>query len=195
MEQGSPFSALDELARIAAVLVQFGVTDGVANLQDPRATPEACLKSASDSLYLLGYHGRKWRDELWLPRELDRLGRRRGQVRFLLAPQDEEGRMKFHALTQRWPATLDVRTSERANLFRLVIMDRRRMLLGHYGHEVIRDDGVNAMGWESPHLLVQGDGEWSLLVPFLALFDILWNEAEPIAPPAPTSKPQKREFK
>lgn len=182
-EDPRALDAIEELATIARVLRAFGIVDAVDELQDLRVRPEACMTAAQQSLFFMGYHGEKWRDEPWFPRELERLKRRDGEVRFLISAQTEmSGLEKFRQLQKTYAPTLQVRLMNERSLFRMVCIDRHRLLLGHYGNEVINEDGTNAKGWKSPQLLVEQGSEWSLIIPFLMLHNAVWLRSDPLGP-------------
>src|SRR5690348_38343 len=134
----NPLDGVQALAQMARVLMDFGVVGGVENLLDRSVHPESCMKEARNSLHFMGFAARKWRQESWFPEQLARLHRRDGEVHFLIGgDSDREGRVALANLMHQFPGTFEARIMPDRSLFRLVIIDRHKMLLAHYGHEVI----------------------------------------------------------
>lgn len=176
-----PLDGVQTLAKMARVLMDFGVVGGAENLLDPSVHPESCMREAKNSLHFMGFGARKWRQEAWFAENLERLHRRDGEVQFLIgADSDKPGREKLASLMHQFPGTFEARVMSDRSLFRLVMIDRQKMLLAHYGHEVIMEDGSNAMGWQSPQLLIEQGSEWSLIIPFTMYYKDIWNRATPV---------------
>jgi hypothetical protein len=178
----NPLDGVQALAQMAQVLRDFGVVGGVEHLLDPSVRPESCMKDARNSLHFMGFGARKWRQEPWFAEHLTRLHRRDGEVHFLIGKDaSSEARDALANSMHRFPGTFEARVMAERSLFRLVIIDRRKMVLSHYGHEVIMEDGTNAMGWQSPQLLIEQGPEWSLIIPFTMYYSDIWNKSEPVA--------------
>lgn len=176
-----PLDGVQALARMARVLMDFGVVGGAETLQDASVQPVTCMKEALYSLYFMGFAARKWRQEQWFPEQLARLHRRDGEVHFLIGHEsDHDGRIPLANLMHQFPGTFQARVMPDRSLFRLVIIDRHKMLLAHYGHEVIMEDGTNAMGWQSPQLVIEQGSEWSLIIPFTMYYKEIWERSEPL---------------
>jgi hypothetical protein len=168
---------------MGTVLAEFGIVEAFPELRVEDVTPEACMKSAADSLWFMGYHGRKWIGEPWFRRHLARLHRHRtADVKFLLATGASDSEIEtLAALLDDFGGIFEVRISPEPPVFRLVIIDKTHLVLAHYGHEVIDAQGANAAGWSSPQLIVKHGPEWSLIIPFMMLYRRLWDRSTSLA--------------
>ncbi|MFK0123589.1 hypothetical protein ACIQSP_09785 [Streptomyces nigra] len=181
MADHSPLDGVQELARLARVLSMFGVVGGTETLTEDLVRPEKCMRRAQRSLHFMGFGAGKWRSEPWFREELERISRREGEVRFLIAQViDQRALDALATLQTEFPNTLQVRLMEGRSLFRIVIVDRRQLIVSHYGHEVILGNGQNAQGWQSPQLIVEDGAEWSLLTPFMILYNDVWERSVPL---------------
>lgn len=193
-DRNNPLNSVQELARMAEVLARFGIIDTARTLDEEFVRPSTCMRDATTSLHFMGYGGRKWRDEPWFAVELARLHRRDGEVRFLISDQIDVSELGGLAeLMREYPRTLQTRIMNDRPLFRLVCIDRRKMLIGHYGHEVIFEDGTNAQGWQSPHLIVEHGSEWSLIIPFMVYYNEVWERSKMLEE-VPLPHRQRRTF-
>ena len=185
-----------EFYSLLAILKSFGICTAYEQLEHPEITPEACLARASRSLDLLAFHGDKWLYEEWLYPALERLALRRGQVRFLLSHTIEQKTVaRCIEVMSRFPELFYVRTYSNPSTFRVIIIDESRMLLGHYGYEVIERDGTNAKGWKSPQLFIEDNHNWSLLIPFRQVFRNIWETASELRVlQEPATSTVRREF-
>jgi hypothetical protein len=175
-----PLDGVESFARLARVLTHFGVVDGTESLLEESVQPETCMRQARTSLHFMGFGARKWRQEPWFRVHIERLHRRDGEVKFLVGrDSDPEGQKALKDLMEAYPRTFEARTMNERSLFRIVIIDKHRMLMAHYGHEVIMEDGQNAMGWQSPQLVVEQGTEWSLIIPFMMYYNEVWSRASP----------------
>ncbi|MET8907603.1 hypothetical protein [Micromonospora sp. NPDC004551] len=194
--------ALKHASDLLNTLKLFGVEEAPAMLKASNAAPERCMAQAHTSLDFFGFHGNKWRNKPWFSAGLERLWRRGGKVRFLVVDDlDELQRSEYAALIRRWPNTFEVRLMPYPALFRLVFINNDRLVFGHYGADVILEDGVNAAGWLSPHLIIHCGTTWSLGVPFRQYFEQKWEAGRRLLPDATIADPsesdsqvQRREF-
>ncbi|MGW1618483.1 hypothetical protein [Streptomyces sp. NPDC002172] len=194
-QERSPLDGVQELARLARVLSMFGVVGGTETLTEELVRPETCMRQAQTSLHFMGYGAGKWRSESWFATELERLSRREGEVRFLISRNTEERALDSLAELQRaFARTLSVRLMNDRSLFRVVIIDRRQLILSHYGHEVILGNGQNAQGWQSPQLIVENGTEWSLIIPFMILYNEIWAKADPLDDQPGAAQRARRRF-
>lgn len=193
MDLTARHSQIDDAARMAKVLVSLGVENGFPELQHSEVTPERCMAAASDSLWFMGSAGSKWRDDPWFRKGLQRFSQREGEVLFLVSLRtSDEGLKILMELQASFADTLHVRVSPYPPLFRLIVIDHERMVLSHYGHEVVDDNDRNARGWRSPQLVLRKDNEWSLFTPFKILFTRFWTQAIPIADYVQMSTTERR---
>jgi hypothetical protein len=179
------------------VLKSFGILAVYQQLDYPEILPVSCLKRASRSLDLMAYHGDKWLFETWFVPELERLRLRHGKVRFLISDSINTTTLnKCQELIKEFPKVFSVRLYQETSIFRTIIIDDAYLLLGHYGYEVIEQDGKNAKGWKSPQLFIEDNKHWSLLIPFKELFTQCWDKAQEIAAiiDSPSNTVIKREF-
>ncbi|MEH1098026.1 hypothetical protein [Micromonospora sp. CPCC 205561] len=174
---------LSHASELLKTMALFGIEEAPAILKDSNASPEQCMAQAHTSLDFFGFHGNKWRTKPWFSEGLERLWRRGGRVRFLVVDDlTEQQREEYAALLRRWSKTFEVRLMPYPALFRLVFINNDRMVFGHYGADVLLEDGVNAAGWRSPHLIVHCGTTWSLGVPFRQYFDEKWSVARRLLP-------------
>jgi hypothetical protein len=185
-----------ECARLLSTLRAFGIVATYAQLEQEEIMPEACMRSASRDIEIMAFHGDKWLFESWLEPQLQRLRLRQGKARFLLSDTiDERTRTKCRELRHSHSEVFEARLFSEPAFFRAIIIDDSRLLLGHYGYEVIEKDGSNAKGWKSPQLLIEDNKNWSLLIPFRGMFRNAWDKAEVVEAGAPADKGTvKRDF-
>jgi len=170
---------ISEVKTTLEILKSFGVLSVYEHLEHPEIVPESCIKLASISLDLMAFHGDKWLFESWFEPNLERLRLRRGRVRFLLSDTCEPATFKkCKELMNRYPSVFSVKVFSENAIFRIILIDDKTMLLGHYGYEVIEGDGKNAKGWKSPQLLIENNKNWSLLIPFREMFRINWERSK-----------------
>lgn len=173
--------AISESHTLLSILKCFGIQSVYEHLGHPEVSPISCMKRASRSLKLMAFHGDKWLFEPWFEPELHRLHLRQGTVQFLISETiDIKTVERCRELLAKHPDVFAVRVFSENAIFRLVLIDDNLMLLGHYGYEVIEQDGNNAKGWKSPQLLIEDNKNWSFLIPFRELFKINWDRARDI---------------
>lgn len=171
---------VDDFARLLRVLRTFGITNGYEMLEAEATTPETCMAIISQHLELLGIGGRKWIRNPWFEERLKWLDRRAGKVRFLLSAQMQgtEELQRYQELKMTYPNVFDCRFYHQKPVFRIVLLDRRLALVSHYGHDILKDQAALLGGWESPQLVCESSGEWSLGMAFSTLFEAIWDGAE-----------------
>lgn len=175
--------SLTHASELLNTLAVFGVEEAPPRLQNSNASPQQCMEQAHSSLDFFGFHGNKWRTKAWFSAGLERLWRRGGRVRFLIVDDlTDQQRDEYATLIRRWPNTFEVRLMPYPALFRLIFINNSRMVFGHYGADVIMEEGVNAAGWLSPHLIIDCGTTWSLGVPFRQYFDEKWSSARRLLP-------------
>lgn len=182
MGKESRASALRETAELLDILEQFGVTAAYSSLKNSPVEPAQCMSRAKHSIRVYMYRGRKWLGEGWFEKGLGRLRRAGGTVKLLLSNeilQQEEELDRANRLLREYPKTLTIRLFDHVPMWRIVLIDKRIAVVGHYGHEVIDEDGENKKGWASPMIELEEGSEWSLLVPFRALMYREWDRAQP----------------
>jgi len=189
---------ISEVKIMLEILKSFGISTVYEHLEHPEIIPKSCIDMVSKTLDLMAYHGDKWLFEPWLELYLERLRLREGKVRFLLSDTCNTKTLnKCDELMKKYPEVFFVRVFSEKAIFRIVLIDDKIMLLGHYGDEVIEKDGKNAKGWKSPQLFIEDNKNWSLLIPFRQLFRINWEKSKKLddylSKPSDT-KSYKREF-
>ncbi len=173
---------LEELRLLLDVLKRFGVINVYEHLANDEITPRSCIAKASRSLDLMAFHGDKWLFEAWFEAELERLRLRKGNVRFLISSTiSSHTKKRGQELIEKFPRVFSMRVFDDSAIFRVVIIDDNHLLLGHYGYDVIENDGLNAKGWKSPQLFIEDNCNWSLLIPFREFFRMNWERGTDIA--------------
>lgn len=173
---------ISEFYTLLNILKSFGITSAYEHLENPETLPKSCINKASRSLDVMAFHGDKWLFESWFETDLERLRLRQGKVRFLLSDTiDSKTVNRCKELIDKYPSVFSVRVFSETAVFRTVIIDDNFLLLGHYGYEVIENDGLNAKGWKSPQLYIEDNKHWSLLIPFKELFRTSWDKSNDVS--------------
>ena len=174
---------------------QLGIIGTVNKLSQSIYKPLECMQETEHSLYFMGILGSKWiKDRKKFQSFLAKCQEKDGQVRFLMInPYSEsfkllkdmrEKNLKdkstkiFRELVKKYPC-LEARYYNFLPNFRLIFIDNKNLAVSRYG---LSEEHYlkTQQGWDSPHLVIQRESDFSLFDPFLLYYNHIWANSTEI---------------
>lgn len=155
-------------------------------LEDSPYYPDKCLPAINSHLDFMGNGASKWTyriSEEILENAIKKIEGNNGKARFLILNpfskhvKDEENRRKIIRSLRRLrdirrllsnKNSLEIKVFDHVPQFRLIFIDKRKLVIGHYG-------GENKGDSKNSPLLEFGDNSWSFYHAFCEYFDKQWN--------------------
>jgi hypothetical protein len=176
-------------------LKELGIDKCTSKLKGTPFAPLNCMNVIRRRLYFLGVSGAKWvenpENETIFRRMLNRVERNNGKVMFLLInpcskefntmKRQREGSIGINAYAV-WKKLLDdyscleVRCYNHLPLFRLQFMDDQQLAISRYQFSREQYEKYEH-GWDSPHLIINSNAEFTFYSVFESYFMREWQDA------------------
>lgn len=176
-------------------LKELGIEKCTSKLKDTRFAPLNCMHEIKRRLYFLGVSGAKWvenpENEEQFKTMLNKVESHNGEVMFLLInPSCKEfdtmkrlregsiGTKAYHIwkkLLNNYPC-LKVKCYEHLPYFRLQFMDDQELAISRYQFSKEQYEKYEH-GWDSPHLIINSNAEFTFYNVFESYFKKEWQDA------------------
>lgn len=189
----SLFSDFDE--DTLSKLKELGIDKCTSRLKDTQFAPLHCMDTIRRRLYFSGVSGAKWvenpNNAMSFRRMLNRVERNNGKVMFLLInpcceefntmKRQREGAIGTNAYVV-WKSLLkeysclEVKCYSHLPLFRLQFMDDQQLAISRYQFSKEQYEKYEH-GWDSPHLIINSNAEFTFYSVFESYFMREWQDA------------------